>query len=78
VLFSNKIVDRFCNQKLASIRTEENSVYIYNILKNVKEYQGKGRGFEALTEIKTDQVLKLLNNCTLDFQPSDSSITTRF
>ncbi len=31
----NKIVERFCDQKIASIRTEENSVYIYNILKNV-------------------------------------------
>ena len=54
----NKIVERFCDQKIASIRTEENSVYIYNILKNVKEYQGKGSGFESLTQRKTDQVLK--------------------
>ncbi len=73
----NKIVERFCDQKIVSIRTEENAVYIYNILKNVKEYQGKGSGFESLTQRKTDQVLKLLNNCSLDFQPSDYSITTR-
>jgi hypothetical protein len=73
----NKIVERFCDHKIASIRTEENAVYIYNILKNVKECQGKGSGFKSLTQRKTDQVLKLLNNCSLDFQPSDHGITTR-
>jgi succinate dehydrogenase flavin-adding protein (antitoxin of CptAB toxin-antitoxin module) len=62
------IVNKFCNQKLDEIRTDENEKYIFHILYNLGNYTEKG--FKIL-ERKKEQIFRLLESCELDFGTND-------
>ena len=66
----DEIVHRFCNQKIEAVKTDENSAFIYSILKRAGHDN-------KVTERKRQQILRCLKDWTEDFQPSDKNIIVR-
>jgi hypothetical protein len=69
------IVNKFCNQKLDDIRTDENEQYIFHILNNLGNYTE--RGCYKILDRKKEQILRLLESCELDFGTNDHTIVSR-